>query len=166
MNRAELEKHLGEYVDIKIFDGSVYRGTLRKTGTEEVKNDPNLYLKSNYYFLAHKGTYITNSCLFRVSHIRSLKILKQIAIKIVTDAEGECGAGTGIIKLSEVVAKLYAYLPSVVRILFTEKQLVQIAESVLAEAKKKWEANENLTTYIENKQQTTQAVATLTESTK
>ena len=77
------------------------------------------------------------------------KILKQIAIKFVTDAEGECGAGTGIIKLSEVVAKMYAYLPSVVRILFTEKQLVQIAESVLAEAKKKWEANENLTTYIE-----------------
>lgn len=75
MNRAELEKRLGEYVDIKIFDGSVYRGTLRKTGTEEVKNNPNLYLKSNYYFLAHKGTYITNSCLFRVSHIRSLKVL-------------------------------------------------------------------------------------------
>ena len=88
------------------------------------------------------------------------KILKQIAIKFVTDAEGECGAGTGIIKLSEVVAKMYAYLPSVVRILFTEKQLVQIAESVLAEAKKKWEANENLTTYIENKQQTTPAVVT------
>ena len=86
------------------------------------------------------------------------KILKQIAIKFVTDAEGECGAGTGIIKLSEVVEKMYAYLPSVVRILFTEKQLVQIAESVLAEAKKKWEANENLTTYIENKQQTTPAV--------
>ena len=34
------------------------------------------------------------------------KILKQIAIKFVTDAEGECGAGTGIIKLSEVVAKM------------------------------------------------------------
>ena len=94
------------------------------------------------------------------------KILKQIAIKFVTDAEGVCGAGTGIINLSEVVAKMYAYLPSVVRILFTEKQLVQIAESVLAEAKKKWEANENLTTYIENKQQTTPAVVPLAENTK
>lgn len=73
---------------------------------------------------------------------------------------------SNIIKLSEVVAKMYAYLPSVVRILFTEKQLVQIAESVLAEAKKKWEANENLTTYIENKQQTTPAVVTLVENTK
>ena len=83
------------------------------------------------------------------------KILKQIAVKFVTDAEGECGAGTGVIKLSEVVAKLYDYLPSVVRVLFTEKQLVKIAESVLEQAKKKWEANGNLATYIENKQQTT-----------
>jgi len=81
------------------------------------------------------------------------KILKQIAVKLVTDAEGECGAGTGIIKLSDVVAKLYTHLPSVIRILFTEKQLVNIAEAVLAEAKKKWETNGNLTTYIENKQQ-------------
>lgn len=77
MNRTELEKHLGEYVDIKIFDGRVYRGTLRKTGTEEVKNNPNLYLKSNYYFLSHKDTYVCKSCLFRVSHIKSLKVLQE-----------------------------------------------------------------------------------------
>lgn len=83
------------------------------------------------------------------------KILKQIAVKLVTDAEGECGSGTGIIKLSDVVAKLYSHLPSVVRILFTEKQLVNIAESVLSEAKKKWTTNDNLTTYIENKKQST-----------
>lgn len=89
------------------------------------------------------------------------KILKQIAVKLVTDAEGECGSGTGIIKLSDVVAKLYAHLPSVIRILFTEKQLVGIAEAVLAEAKKKWETNDNLTTYIENKQQSTQGFALL-----
>lgn len=89
------------------------------------------------------------------------KILKQIAVKFVTDAEGECGAGTGVIKLSEVVAKLYGYLPSVVRVLFTEKQLVKIAESVLEEAKKKWETNGNLATYIENKQQTTAAVVNM-----
>lgn len=89
------------------------------------------------------------------------KILKQIAVKFVIDAEGECGAGTGIIKLSDVVAKLYAHLPSVVRILFTEKKLVNIAESVLEEAKKKWKTNENLTTYIENKEQTTPAVVSI-----
>lgn len=95
-----------------------------------------------------------------------IKILKQIAIKLVTDAEGECGAGTGIIKLSEVVAKLYAHLPNVVRILFTEKQLIQIAESVLAEAKKKWETNGNIATYIENKQQTAQTDADIAKDIK
>ncbi len=83
------------------------------------------------------------------------KILKQIAVKFVADAEGECGAGTGIIKLSDVVAKLYSYLPNVVRVFFTERQLVKIAESVLAEAKKKWETDEKLGAYIEDKQQTT-----------
>lgn len=92
------------------------------------------------------------------------KIIKQIAVKLVTDAEGECGAGTGIIKLSDVVAKLYTHLPSVIRILFTEKQLVNIAEAVLAEAKKKWETNGNLTTYIENKQQATVQALTILEA--
>lgn len=94
------------------------------------------------------------------------KILKQIAVKLVADAEGECGKGTGIIKLSEVVAKLYTHLPSIIRILFTEKQLVNIVESVLRETRKEWELDNKVTTYIENKQQTTPAVATLTESTK
>ena len=94
------------------------------------------------------------------------KILKQIAVKLVTDAEGECGAGTGIIKLSDVVAKLYTHLPSVIRILFTEKQLVNIAEAVLKEAKKKWETNGNLTTYIENKQQATVQELTILEAGK
>ena len=84
------------------------------------------------------------------------KVLKQIAVKFVTDAEGECGAGTGIIKLSEVVAKLYNCLPGIVKLLFTEKQLIKIAEKVLEEAKKKWKSNEQLTTYIENKQLTLQ----------
>jgi hypothetical protein len=94
------------------------------------------------------------------------KILKQIAVKLVTDAEGECGTGTGVIKLSDVVAKLYGYLPSVARVLFTEKQLVNIAESVLEEAKKKWETNKNIATYIENKQQATQATATADNTNK
>lgn len=89
------------------------------------------------------------------------KILKQIAVKLVTDAEGECGSGTGIIKLSEVVGKLYGKLPGIIRILFTEKQLVKITESVLEEAKKKWQANKNVSTYIENKKITTATAITV-----
>lgn len=58
-------------------DGDTIQGILRKTGTQEVKNDPNLYLKVGYYFLSHKGTYVCKSCLFRVSHIKSLKVLQE-----------------------------------------------------------------------------------------
>jgi hypothetical protein len=54
----------------------------------------------------------------------------------------------------------------VARVLFTEKQLVNIAESVLEEAKKKWETNKNIATYIENKQQATQATATADNTNK
>ena len=30
-------------------------------------------MKGGYYFLSHKDTYVCKSCLFRVSHIKSLK---------------------------------------------------------------------------------------------
>ena len=53
MKRSELEKHIGKSVEVKLFDGDTMQGVLRKTGTEEVKNDPNLYLKGGYYFLSH-----------------------------------------------------------------------------------------------------------------
>ena len=77
MKRSELEKHIGKSVEVKLFDNDVMQGVLRKTGTEEVKNDPNLYLKNGYYFLSHKGTYVCKSCLFRTSHIKSLKVLQE-----------------------------------------------------------------------------------------
>lgn len=56
MKRSELEKHIGENVEVKLFDGDTMQGVLRKTGTEEVRNNPNLYLKGGYYFLSHKDT--------------------------------------------------------------------------------------------------------------
>lgn len=54
MKRSELEKHIGESVEVKLFDGDTMQGVLRKTGTEEVRNNPNLYLKGGYYFLLTK----------------------------------------------------------------------------------------------------------------
>lgn len=89
------------------------------------------------------------------------KVLKQIAVKLVTEAEGEYGSGTGIVKKSAVVSWLYNHLPAILKIIFTEKDLENIVETVLEEAKKKWEANENLSTYIENKKQATEAITLL-----
>ena len=59
------------------------------------------------------------------------KVLKQIAIKLVTEAEGEYGSGTGIVKKSAVVSWLYNHLPAILKFIFTEKDLENIVETVL-----------------------------------
>ena len=80
------------------------------------------------------------------------KILLEIAYKFVTDAEGEAGGGTGSIKRSAVVKWLYEQLPSTIKTLFTEKDLVNIVEKALKKAKADWEKNRAAAAYIENKQ--------------
>lgn len=79
------------------------------------------------------------------------KILLEIAYKLVADAEGEAGGGTGSIKRSAVVKWLYEQLPPVVKTLFTEKDLVNIVEKALEKAKADWEKNQAAVKYIESR---------------
>ena len=51
MKRSELEKYLGKVVTIKLFDNDVITGELHKTGEEQFRNDPNLYIPQKCYFL-------------------------------------------------------------------------------------------------------------------
>lgn len=80
------------------------------------------------------------------------KILKKIAIRLVTEAEGELGDGTGIFKQAAVIEWLYDKIPAVLKLLFTKKDLEKMVDAVLEEVKKKWAENENIQTYIESKQ--------------
>lgn len=74
MKREELEKNLGEMVEITLFDGEIIKGCLRKTHKEMFKNDPNLYLPQKRYFLTDsKESRHCISCLFRSSHVKKLK---------------------------------------------------------------------------------------------
>ena len=68
MTREQLEKYLNEKVKVKLFDGDVVEGYLRKTGDDDFKNNPNLFIPKNYYFLTD-GNLNCISCLFRVTHI-------------------------------------------------------------------------------------------------
>lgn len=74
MNRNELEKHLGQQIQITLFDDTVITGYLRKTGEEAFKHDANLYLPQKYYFLTKnmKST-VCETVLFRVSHIKRIR---------------------------------------------------------------------------------------------
>lgn len=74
MNRKTLEESLGRRVKVRLFDGAEHEGYLRKSGDERYRNDPNLYLPKNYYFLVDDYG-ICKTCLFRVSHIQNYKTL-------------------------------------------------------------------------------------------
>lgn len=74
MLREKLEKYLGKYIGIRLFDGNVYTGYLYKSGNKErFPNDPNLYIPKNYYFLVDKNDNVI-SCLFRSSHVARLLV--------------------------------------------------------------------------------------------
>ena len=68
MKKSELEKYINKKVEIEIFDGTVIKGELHKTGEEKFKDNPNLYIPRNYYFCTEP-----QSCLFRSSHIIKLE---------------------------------------------------------------------------------------------
>lgn len=76
MTRERLEKYLGEYVKIKLFDGDIFDGYLRKTGESDFKNNPNLYIPKNYYFLTD-GNLNTTSYLFKVSHVVKIQYYQE-----------------------------------------------------------------------------------------
>lgn len=67
MKRSELEKYLGRNVKITLYNNDVIKGELHKTGEEMYKNDPNLYIPHNFYFVTN--TYL----IFRSSHVKKLE---------------------------------------------------------------------------------------------
>ena len=76
ISKNELEKYLGKIVEITIIDGDKYTGELHKTGEEQFKCDPSLYIPKNYYFVTDPSMPIfccCKSCLFRCSHVRKIK---------------------------------------------------------------------------------------------
>ena len=69
---------------------------------------------------------------------------------MVTEAEKEYGDGTGALKLASVIDKIYLKLPMVVRLFMTADTLQKWVETVLVEAKKTWEQNNDIQKYIKS----------------
>lgn len=76
MTRIELERHLGEYVEVILFDGTAIKGTLHKTGEKAFENDPDLSIPKQRYFCTDKNGFISSRCLFKVSHIKTFALAK------------------------------------------------------------------------------------------
>lgn len=78
MTRKEFENaYLDKYVEITINNGRTHKGILRKTGTEYVRYEPNLYLIQNYYFIESEDGIST---LYRKSHIKKIRLSKESII--------------------------------------------------------------------------------------
>ena len=76
------------------------------------------------------------------------KVLKKILFNLVTQAEKQFGSGTGELKFAAVADWIYQRIPAVLKLLFTEKDIADMIEAVLEEAKKAWGTNENLKEYV------------------
>ena len=73
MKRETLETYLGKNVTINVL-GTAYTGHLQRTRNEKFKDDPNLYLPQNCYFLTkEKDGTDTATPLFRASHVKGIR---------------------------------------------------------------------------------------------
>lgn len=78
MLKAKLETYVGKRVTVTLFDNSTYTGRLRKTGTEELREENiTLFFTKNYYFI--EMDYNISPC-FRCSHVTKLKELENKTI--------------------------------------------------------------------------------------
>lgn len=76
------------------------------------------------------------------------KVLKQILFNLVTQAEKQFGSGTGELKFAAVSDWIYQRIPAILKLFFTEKDISNLIETVLEQAKKAWGTNESIKEYI------------------
>lgn len=72
------------------------------------------------------------------------KKIKQILFYLVIKAEQELGKGTGELKYAAVTTWLYERLPTIVKFLFTAKQIDALIEEAVAKMKQYLSENENV----------------------
>lgn len=116
MTRKTLEKFLGEYVRITLFDDTVYKGILHKTGEKAFADNPNLSILLNFYFCTDKNNKVVNNSVFRVSHIMEISSNKKYGRwefdrNILGYIEYRCSNCSNYIFFDSKDNELYPYCP-------------------------------------------------------
>lgn len=75
--------------------------------------------------------------------------VNEILFYLVIEAEAQFGGGTGVLKYAAVTTWLYERLPSIVKILFTSKQIDLLIENAVIRMKKYLDTNDNARILIE-----------------
>ena len=76
-------------------------------------------------------------------------LVRQILFDLVCKAEITFGGGTGELKYASVVTELYLVLPTIIKILYSPRDIDRMIEEAVAKMKKYLEANECARTLIE-----------------
>ncbi len=78
------------------------------------------------------------------------KLFYRILFALITEAEARYGSKTGELKKAAVIAKAYAIMPAILKLIITESRLAKWIEDSLTYAKKKWSENADIYNYIKN----------------
>ncbi|MDR1158377.1 MAG: hypothetical protein LBK75_08780 [Oscillospiraceae bacterium] len=71
-------------------------------------------------------------------------LIDKLLFGLVTWAEREYGSGTGALKLTEVIQRIYPHIPMIIKIFLSEKRLEEIIDATLEKAKEAWRKNPRL----------------------
>lgn len=77
-------------------------------------------------------------------------ILNRLVLQLVVEAEKYLGTGTGTYKFNEVMVKLYATLPFIVRVFISQKKLTQLINDNARDLQKFLDEGGNLSEYQPN----------------
>ena len=73
----------------------------------------------------------------------AIKQVNQILFYLTIEAERQFGSGTGSLKYAAVTTWLYERLPSIIKILFTDKQIDKMIEKAVSDMKDYLGKNKN-----------------------
>lgn len=76
-------------------------------------------------------------------------VVMKMLYALVTEAEKDLGAGTGSLKLAQVIAAIYPKLPAVIKAFVTDETLAKWVDDALDIAKEAWKKNSAIAAYIE-----------------
>lgn len=105
------------------------------------------FIKTNMYSIIVAILFI--GFLFYLYYNKNIELLKKIMLGLVVEAEKKLGSGTGDLKYSMVVIRLYELLPKIMKILLTRKQLDLMIKEAVDFLKEYLGDNKNLLSYNE-----------------
>lgn len=79
-----------------------------------------------------------------------IKKVNAMLFYLVTEAESHFGNGTGSLKYAAVTTWLYERLPTIIKLIFTDKQIDKMIENAVDEMKEYLKNNKNAKILIKN----------------